>query len=361
VNTTGIIAVASREQQAIDFIDASTVSRKSRLPLGTSVYGVCLFSAKPWVAVGTSQGALRVFDINTHALIFERSDHSEIINDISISPDDSLIAVASLDHSASLVSVDSDSTKIKSILLREHAQNVNGVAFLLKGSLCITASSDRTLKVWQTGTGACLKTLAGHTNSVQCVNACESRSCFASGSSDNTVILWDCATLTAIKTIQCLYNVNSVRLLQRADAILVGVFRTGAVLYDCNNAEVLHSFGTPSVGAIIGLDYRESLSSEPYLERKCTAVCFSGGFPLVFCKQRYFILFSSCGSLGGRHRYSCPWTCYQVGACQRSMTCSFHLMDLYGVMLTQFRVAPPNVHLTPHACIFDAAPAGTKA
>ena len=51
-----------------------------------------------------------------------------------------------------------------------------------------SGSSDNTVKLWDVGSGTCVKTLAGHTNPVQSV--CEVGGMLASGSWDGTVKLW---------------------------------------------------------------------------------------------------------------------------------------------------------------------------
>jgi WD40 repeat protein len=54
----------------------------------------------------------------------------------------------------------------------------------------ISGSFDNTLRLWDIESGACVKTLAGHTNSVYCVvQLADGR--VLSGSGDKTLRLWD--------------------------------------------------------------------------------------------------------------------------------------------------------------------------
>ena len=50
----------------------------------------------------------------------------------------------------------------------EHAAGVNGVAWNPHGSYLATVSDDTLVRLWDVETGACLRTLPGHTNYAYC-------------------------------------------------------------------------------------------------------------------------------------------------------------------------------------------------
>ena len=56
------------------------------------------------------------------------------------------------------------------------------------GGMLASGSDDRTVKLWDVGSGTCVKTLAGHIQRVSSV--CEVGGMLASGSEDNTVKMW---------------------------------------------------------------------------------------------------------------------------------------------------------------------------
>ena len=70
--------------------------------------------------------------------------------------------------------------------LAGHTQSVRSVCEV--GGMLASGSNDNTVKLWDVGTGTCVKTLAGHTDSVYSV--CEVGGMLASGSEDRTVKLW---------------------------------------------------------------------------------------------------------------------------------------------------------------------------
>lgn len=61
-----------------------------------------------------------------------------------------------------------------------------------KGEWIVSGSRDRSIKIWDSKTGACRRTLLGHTASVLCLQFDKEILC--SGSSDHTVLVWAMGT-----------------------------------------------------------------------------------------------------------------------------------------------------------------------
>ena len=59
--------------------------------------------------------------------------------------------------------------------------------------LCVSGSDDKTLRVWDLITGECLRTLNGHSGSVNCIAVTKDGRCI-SGSWDETLRVWDIHT-----------------------------------------------------------------------------------------------------------------------------------------------------------------------
>jgi WD40 repeat protein len=75
--------------------------------------------------------------------------------------------------------------------LEGHAEEVSAVVVTPDGTRAISASNDGTLKVWDLGTGAMLRSLEGHPLGVRAVAVTPDGSRAASASSDRTLKVWD--------------------------------------------------------------------------------------------------------------------------------------------------------------------------
>lgn len=74
--------------------------------------------------------------------------------------------------------------------LHGHEHNVSSVAFMPRGDMLVSASRDKTIKMWQLDTGHNVFTYTGHTDWVRMVRVSDDGSMLASCSSDQTVRIW---------------------------------------------------------------------------------------------------------------------------------------------------------------------------
>jgi hypothetical protein len=85
--------------------------------------------------------------------------------------------------------------------LTGHTDSVNAVAVTPDGQRAVSASDDKTLRVWELGSGHELRTLAGHADSVNAVAVTPDGQRAVSASQDKTLKVWDLGSGRELQTL----------------------------------------------------------------------------------------------------------------------------------------------------------------
>ena len=83
-----------------------------------------------------------------------------------------------------------------------HSEWVGAVSITSDGRRAVSASGDRTLRIWDLASGACSRTLEGHIAAVESLSMTPDGRVAVSASSDNTLGVWDLASATCLRTLE---------------------------------------------------------------------------------------------------------------------------------------------------------------
>lgn len=148
-------------------------------------------------------------------------------------------------------------------VLTGHEDWVRGVAYAPDGLTAVSASSDRTLIVWDVQTGEIVRRFggdgSGHTDWVWSAAYSPDGAYVLSGSSDRTLILWDVATGAVVRRFGTAFNaageghqdvVSAVAFSPDGARVLSGSWDTTLILWDVATGEAIQRFG--AVGGVSG-------------------------------------------------------------------------------------------------------------
>ena len=120
-------------------------------------------------------------------LLYTLSGHTAILFDSEFSPDGTKVVTASVDKTAKIWDVTNGDLLFT---LSGHTSNVESAEFSGDNTKVVTASYDKTAKIWDVSNGNLLFTLAGHTDLLNDAKFSPDNTKVVTASEDNTAKIW---------------------------------------------------------------------------------------------------------------------------------------------------------------------------
>ncbi len=117
--------------------------------------------------------------------------HNALVHAIAISPDGKTVATGGFDNLIKLWEISPDGTLKEKKVLTGHTAGIYAVAFHPKENVLVSASQDKTARIWNLADGKMTFELKGHTGIVDTVAYSPDGKTIATGSEDKSVKLWN--------------------------------------------------------------------------------------------------------------------------------------------------------------------------
>ncbi|MBX9926233.1 MAG: serine/threonine protein kinase [Hyphomicrobiaceae bacterium] len=160
-------AAASHDYQTAIWDTRNAGAAQFKLDGHTSSAQAVAYSVHgPWIATGSADKTVRLYDADTHDHIRTYKGAKDFVTALSFSPDGKSLAVASLDGDIRVYSTASNRQRFH---LQGHKGKVGALAFSGNGDWLASAGEDGVVRLWNARKGRAWRSLTGHTGGATAV------------------------------------------------------------------------------------------------------------------------------------------------------------------------------------------------
>ncbi|KAJ1814623.1 hypothetical protein LPJ75_002691 [Coemansia sp. RSA 2598] len=161
--------------------------------------------------------------------------------------------------------------------LEGHAVAINAVH--LHGDTLVSASGDRTIRVWDLAARSCTMTLAGHARGVACVDF--DGAYIVSGSSDRTIRIWNATTGRCERTISSAHSdlVRTVMLNRNMDVMVSGSYDETIKIWRLSTGALIHKIKNVHTSRVFKLMFDRSRIVSCSHDRSISIIDFAAELP----------------------------------------------------------------------------------
>ncbi|KAJ2796878.1 hypothetical protein H4R21_004543, partial [Coemansia helicoidea] len=163
----------------------------------------------------------------------------------------------------------------ESFELAGHTVAVNAIH--LHGDVLVSASGDRTIKIWDLTTRSCVLTLDDHARGVACLDF-DGRH-IVSGGSDRSLRIWDVQTGVCERTIPAAHAdlVRSVMFDRRMDVIVSGSYDETIKVWSFSTGALVHTFRNAHSSRVFKLMFDRTRIVSCSHDRSIAIIDFAAG------------------------------------------------------------------------------------